>query len=590
MNCATGGWCTSRAAIAAGAPCGSRTPRTANSRPRTWTSSRRSPNILADAIQQRTTEDDIRYQALHDLLTGLPNRVLFLDRLDRTLARRGAEVAVVLLDIDHFKLVNDSLGHSAGDALLWRSRPGCGGAEARDTSPASAATSSGARRASPDERGAHDRPAGHRRLRQPVLAARRGALRQRLDRDRRRRRPQPRDQRRALFRDADAAMYRAKERGRGRSVLFDAAMRRAPVERRRWRRAARSSRARGARASSTSRSSSLSGEVICARGAGQLGHRERGLIGPVEFVPIAEDSGLIEPIGAGCSSRLHQGGELAGVRGGAQGAGGIRQPLRPPAAQRDLPATIAGSLAATGLDPVPLPLEITESVLVEEPAAASATLERSRSWRPARARRLRHRLSSLAISTGSPPRLKVDRSFVTTSEATSAHRDNDAIVGWPRRSRRRHRRGGRDRVQATALRELECELAQGFHFHRPLDHETLSRILAEERPRAVPRRHHPGPLRQTSLAGPLAVVRPGAQLPPRRGFAIGGLAVTSAALLGASSSDTAPACTGRAGGLAPEGAAGGDGAPPSVTGPVAFCAGAARRRTWARVSPLRRRA
>ena len=75
-------------------------------------------NILADAIQQRTTEDDIRYQALHDPLTGLPNRVLFLDRLDRTLARRGAEVAVVLLDIDNFKLVNDSLGHGAGDELL----------------------------------------------------------------------------------------------------------------------------------------------------------------------------------------------------------------------------------------------------------------------------------------------------------------------------------------------------------------------------------------------------------------------------------------------------------------------------------------
>ena len=80
-------------------------------------------NILADAIQQSAIEDDIRYQAIHDPLTGLPNRVLFLDRLANALARPGAEVAVVLLDIDNFKLVNDSLGHGAGDELLMQIAP-----------------------------------------------------------------------------------------------------------------------------------------------------------------------------------------------------------------------------------------------------------------------------------------------------------------------------------------------------------------------------------------------------------------------------------------------------------------------------------
>src|SRR5262245_54624528 len=80
-------------------------------------------NILADAIQQRGTEDHIRYQALHDPLTDLPNRVLFLDRLGHALERPGAEVAVALLDIDNFKLVNDSLGHSAGDELLRKVAP-----------------------------------------------------------------------------------------------------------------------------------------------------------------------------------------------------------------------------------------------------------------------------------------------------------------------------------------------------------------------------------------------------------------------------------------------------------------------------------
>ena len=80
-------------------------------------------NILADAIQRTATEEDIRYQALHDPLTGLPNRTLFLDRLEQALASPETPVAVVLLDLDNFKLVNDSLGHSAGDELLMEIAP-----------------------------------------------------------------------------------------------------------------------------------------------------------------------------------------------------------------------------------------------------------------------------------------------------------------------------------------------------------------------------------------------------------------------------------------------------------------------------------
>ena len=80
-------------------------------------------NILADAIQRRTSEEDIRYQAVHDPLTGLPNRVLLLERLGEVLSGPAAEAAVVLLDIDNFKLINDSLGHAAGDELLMQIAP-----------------------------------------------------------------------------------------------------------------------------------------------------------------------------------------------------------------------------------------------------------------------------------------------------------------------------------------------------------------------------------------------------------------------------------------------------------------------------------
>ena len=189
-------------------------------------------NILADAIQQRATEDDIRYQALHDPLTGLPNRVLFLDRLSHALARTAGGVAVLLLDIDNFKLVNDSLGHGCGDELLMEIAPRLMGAlRPGDTIARLGGDEfvvllediSGTRDAVlVAERigAAFDVPfrlAGGEHFAKASLGIAIAAGEDTAPA--------------SLIRDADSAMYQAKGRGRARFEVFDRAMRTRTVER-----------------------------------------------------------------------------------------------------------------------------------------------------------------------------------------------------------------------------------------------------------------------------------------------------------------------------------------------------------------------
>ena len=184
--------------------------------------------MLADALERQATEDRIRHRALHDALTGLPNRVLFLDRLEHALARlrrRGTKAAILFLDLDRFKLVNDSLGHQVGDELLAAAAPRLrqavrasdtvarfGGDEfgilLEDISGEREAVETAERIAA-----VFTRPfvlAGSEHFVTTsigIALAQGGEL--------------PEE----LIRDADAAMYRAKERGRARYELFDEDMR-----------------------------------------------------------------------------------------------------------------------------------------------------------------------------------------------------------------------------------------------------------------------------------------------------------------------------------------------------------------------------
>jgi diguanylate cyclase (GGDEF)-like protein/PAS domain S-box-containing protein len=442
-------------------------------------------NILADALRQRAAEDDIRYQALHDPLTGLPNRVLFMDRLGHTLSRPGAEAAVVLLDIDNFKLVNDSLGHTAGDELLTQIAPRLQSA----VRPGDTIARLGGDEfvvlleQIPDERAAA-------RVAERIVAAfdvpfelsvgeqfAKASLGIVLARDSDSR---PAD----LVRDADAAMYQAKSRGRGRFEVFDRAMRMRTVARLSLENDLRRALERAELRLAYQPIVSLQDRsLVSVEALLRWQHPERGLVAPEQFIPVAEESGLIEPIGrwvleAACAQAvqwhaLYPDSRPLGIS--------VNLSMRQ-LAQSGLESTIARALELTGVEPSSLCLEITESVLLEEPARVSETIRR--------VARLGVRFalddfgtgySSLAYLAQLPiDGLKVDRSFVqslgsderSTAITTAIVRMAQAL------SLDVIAEGVESEQQLLALGDLGCELAQGFHLYKPLPASAVSRLLA----------------------------------------------------------------------------------------------------------------
>jgi diguanylate cyclase (GGDEF)-like protein len=453
-------------------------------------------NVLAAAIERRRSEAETRHQALHDPLTGLPNRALFRDRLQHALVRsrrRDTTLAVLFLDVDNFKVVNDSLGHEAGDELLTALAPRLVEAvRSGDT----VARFGGDEFVLLCEEVADEQEALEiaDRVKQcfaaplPIaggdhyVTASIGVAMPTAGHDG----PE------SLVRDADAAMYQAKRRGRARFEVFDADMRASALKRLQVEAELRHALEREEMQLLYQPIIDVhSGRIVAVEALLRWHHPERGVVLPLDFIPVAEESGLIVPLGdwvlresmrkAAHWARLTRPGENPLVVSVNLSA---RQ-----MAERDLVATVGRALDETGVNPRQLALEITETVLVEDTAVAAETL---------------HALEELGVklvlddfgtgysSLGYVKRfplsfLKIDRSFV--AELGRNGRDVAIVSAIAEMARALGARvvaeGVETEEQLSGVRKLGCELAQGYLFARPLPEDEIDGLLRTDPWRVV---------------------------------------------------------------------------------------------------------
>ena len=447
---------------------------------------------VALALDRAAITAELTRRASVDPLTGLANRALFHERLGEVVARSAADggtCAVLLLDLDDFKTVNDSLGHLRGDDVLvavaerLRARLRGGDTAARlggDEFAVLLERVGGEREAlAVADRLATD-------LRQPVAVAgrqmhARASVGVRLaagggDPD-------------ELLRDADLAMYAAKTTGAGTVRLFDAAMHDRAVQRLDFEAALRRA---VLEQQFTVRYQPVvelaGGDVVGMEALVRWDHPERGLVMPGEFAGMAEKSGLIVPIGRWV---LHA--ACQAVRDWQR-----RFPLERPLfmsvnlsvrqlQQPDLVEDVAGALDAAGLDPGDLMLEVTESVLVLDD---EATIQRLRELRALGVHLAVDDFGTGYSSLGYLRQLPVDtlklaKPFVDgltmgAEQAALAH----AIVRLADTLRLRVvAEGIEQEAQALELRAVGCPYGQGYWFARPMDQFAVEALLAAEQQR-----------------------------------------------------------------------------------------------------------
>jgi diguanylate cyclase (GGDEF)-like protein/PAS domain S-box-containing protein len=430
---------------------------------------------IHDVSARRRVEEELAHQALHDPLTGLPNRVLFTDRLQQALVRQlrnGHHVAVLFIDLDRFKLINDGLGHVAGDAVL------CEAARRLDAAARAQDTVS---RFGGDE---------FTVLCEDVTTASATEIAERLLSDLSepfeydgqelhlgasvgvRVSDGPGAEPDKMLRDADLALYAAKQRGRGRVESFDPSARLSGFDPLALEQALRAALRRGELALHYQPLVDLTTDRV--RGLEALlrwEHPKQGTISPGEFIPVAEQSGLIVPIGEwvlgeACRQLARWRAERT-VDQTVQMAVNV-SPIQ--LCQPELVATVDRALAAAGLEPEALCIEVTESAMIHDVALDTLRALKDRGISIA--------LDDFGVGFSSLSQIrelpqldaiKVDRSFTA---GLGENKSDGAVVravlslagtlGLVAVAE-----GVETEAQLERLRRLGCDIGQGFLLSQP---------------------------------------------------------------------------------------------------------------------------
>ena len=440
---------------------------------------------LLDITEKREAEERLRHQAYHDHLTGLPNRALFKQRVEEAIARSGADgpgVAVLILDIDDFKTVNDRFGHMDADAVLHDV-----GSRLRVALPPTVAVA----RIGGDEFAAlveSDDPASDAEkaawsvceaLRAPtqmagveifVTASIGVAAGDDVD---------------GVFRRADLAMYRAKANGKAQSVVYDRSLDDAVGERLSLLGELRRARVEEEFVLHYQPVVDLeTGGVVGAEALLRWAHPTRGIVAPGEFVPIAEESGLIVPLGRWVLQEACN--QLAAWRASEPGARNLHVSVNVSARQLQASAfvdEVRSALASAGLEPRALVLEITEAAVVHDPASAAQMLAALRSMGVGLVLDdFGTGYSSLAMLDALPfDGMKLDRTSVMRIGASGgavplvrAIVDLGRALGLSLVAE-----GIENEHQLAELRRLGVREGQGFRFARPLPAPGFEALLRD---------------------------------------------------------------------------------------------------------------